>query len=185
MDSLESQLHPHRFDLVQGIKKLQYIISQTVRSGTNGQCHDIRMGDGFCEDLTQVFHRSICVCICLKIGDIFMNRAFGRETFDLCVDLLCNGKSGVCCKISASALAAEDAAFFCPGCRHGWDRTCRRLMQPGRPFRRIAPGAYSPESGKACRSSVSLCLFQFVFLFVVFVVFIFRYIVIEDLYKDL
>ena len=39
-----------------------------------------------------------------------MNRAFGRETFNLCVDLLCNGKSGVCCKISASALAAEDAA---------------------------------------------------------------------------
>ena len=93
----------------------QYIISQTVRSGTNGQCHDIRMGDGFCEDLTQVFHRSVCVCICLKIGDIFMNRAFGRETFNLCVDLLCNGKSGVCCKISASALAAEDAAFFAQG----------------------------------------------------------------------
>ena len=115
MDSLESQLHPHRFDLVQGIKKIQYIISQTVRSGTNGQCHDIRMGDGFCEDLTQVFHRSVCVCICLKIGDIFMNRAFGRETFNLCVDLLCNGKSGVCCKISASALAAEDAAFFAQG----------------------------------------------------------------------
>ena len=44
-----------------------------------------------------------------------MNRAFGRETFDLCVDLLCNGKSGVCCKISAPALAAEDAAFFAQG----------------------------------------------------------------------
>ena len=44
-----------------------------------------------------------------------MDRAFGRETFDLCVDLLCNGKSGVCCKISASALAAEDAAFFAQG----------------------------------------------------------------------
>ena len=39
----------------------------------------------------------------------------GRETFDLCVDLLCNGKSGVCCKISAPALAAEDAAFFAQG----------------------------------------------------------------------
>ena len=44
-----------------------------------------------------------------------MNRAFGRETFNLCVDLLCNGKSGVCCKISASALAAEDAALFAQG----------------------------------------------------------------------
>ena len=153
MDSLESKLHPHRFDLVQGIKKLQYIISQTVRSGTNGQCHDIRMRDGFCEDLMQVFHRSVCVCICLKIGDIFMNRAFGRETFDLCVDLLCNGKSGVCCKISAPAWLQKMQPFFAR-VPHGWDRTCRRLMQPGRPFRRIAPGAYSPESDKACRSSV-------------------------------
>ena len=32
---------------------------------------------------------------------------------------------------------------------------------------RIAPGAYSPESDKACRSSASLCLFRFVFLFAV------------------
>ena len=41
-----------------------------------------------------------------------MDRAFGRETFDLCVDLLCNGKSGVCCKISASALLQKMQPFL-------------------------------------------------------------------------
>ena len=115
MDRLKSQLHPHWFDPVQGVKKLQHIISQTVRPGSDGQCHDIRMGDGFCEDSAQMFHRSVGVGIGLKIGNVLMDWALGREACDLCVDLFCDGKRSACRKISASSLTAENAAVFAKG----------------------------------------------------------------------
>lgn len=44
-----------------------------------------------------------------------MNRSFGRKACDLGVDLFRDRKRCACSKITASSLAAENAAFFSKG----------------------------------------------------------------------
>ena len=82
---------------------------------------------------------------------------------------------------SPSSLAAENAAFFA-GCRHGWDRTCRRLMQPGRPSHRTVPGAYSQRMIRFIVQRFIMPL-SVRFLFAVFFVFIW-YVVIKILTRS-
>ena len=76
VDGLKPKFYPYRFDLIKGVKKLHHIITQAVRTRTDGQCHNVRVRDRFCKNLPEIFHRSIGIRICLKIGDIFMDRSF-------------------------------------------------------------------------------------------------------------
>ena len=110
MDSLKTKLYPHRFHPVQFGQKRNYFVIQAVRPCPDGKGNDFWMGDCFRENLLQIFHRCVCVSICLEIGNIPVNRALGGQNGNLTVDLFRYRKGNVRCKISASAFTAENAA---------------------------------------------------------------------------
>ena len=113
MDRLKPQLDPYRLDPVQLFQKIQYLLSQTVRSGSYRQGYDPWMRHCLLKNLPEIFHRRIGVGIRLKIRNIFLNRPLGGKKRDLAFNLLCDRQRYVCRKISASSLAAENTAS-CP-----------------------------------------------------------------------
>ena len=112
VDGLKTKFYPHRLDLIQPGKQPNHRLFQTVRSGADGYGTDIRVLDGFGEYSLQIFYRSIGIGVSLKIGNVFMNRAFGRQHLDLLPDLLRNGKGSTGSKITTASCTAENTASF-------------------------------------------------------------------------
>ena len=82
VDRLQSELDPDRLDPVQTVKQCEYLVAKAVRACGNGKRDDFRIGYGFQKDTFQIFYRSVGVRVCLKVGDIFMDRTlFGDQFF--------------------------------------------------------------------------------------------------------
>ena len=110
MDRLQSKLNPYRLDVVQLTQKIQDFIPQTVRSCPDRQCYHSRMMDRLCKNLPEIFHRGVSIRICLKIRNVFVDRALGRKNCNLAVDLLRDRQCRICRKITASTLTAENTS---------------------------------------------------------------------------
>ena len=68
------------------------------------------MGNSFLENFFQIGHRRVSIGVSLKIGDVFVNRSFGRKHGNLTVYLFMDREGCTGGKITAAAFAAEDAA---------------------------------------------------------------------------
>ena len=110
MDRLQSELDPDRLDPVQTVKQCEYLVAKAVGARGNGKRNDFRIGYGFQKDTFQIFYRSVGVRVCLKVGDIFMDRTLFGDQFFLHTELLGNRKDRRSRKITGAACAAEDAA---------------------------------------------------------------------------
>lgn len=68
------------------------------------------MGNGFREDRPQIIHRCIGIGKCLKIGNVFVDRALVGEPFFAGFNLFPDGEGRIGSKFSGTAAAAEDTA---------------------------------------------------------------------------
>ena len=110
MDGLKAQLYSDGLDLIQGRKKIEYIVGQAVRPGADGKGHDIRVYDGLGENFPEIVHRSISVGISLEVSHKMLRRKLRPELFFLGFDLFSDGKAGVRGEVTASSGAAENTA---------------------------------------------------------------------------
>ena len=93
MDGLKAQLYSDGLDLIQGRKKIEYIVGQAVRPGADGKGHDIRVYDGLGENFPEIVHRSISVGISLEVSHKMLRRKLRPELFFLGFDLFSDGKA--------------------------------------------------------------------------------------------
>ena len=110
MDGLKAQLYSDGLDLIQGRKKIKYIVGQAVRPGADGKGYDIRVCDGLGENFPEIVHRSISVGISLEVSHKMLRRKLRPELFFLGFDLFSDGKAGVRGEVTASSGAAENTA---------------------------------------------------------------------------
>ena len=109
MDGLKAQLYSDGLDLIQGRKKIEYIVGQAVRPGADGKGHDIRVCDGLGENFPEIVHRSISVGISLEVSHKMLRRKLRPELFFLGFDLFSDGKAGVRGEVTASSAASHGA----------------------------------------------------------------------------